>query len=184
MHNGNGKEDHGEHNGGAHCTSWPLRLFAPPACCALELARVALCRRDLFDLSLPDPLRCHLKCLSEARHNPLLRKGALGTSSSSCVAMKKSGYIKHLPQTLLICGAACSVLLLFAMMFSGSPSDSSAAQASKPAPPSICFNIYGYNECPWFRRARCIAEEFKKDRPDVDLRGGGSYTLEELTRVV
>src|SRR5689334_31580 len=45
------------------------------------------------------------------------------------------------------------------------------------APPvdasSICFHVHGYTECPWFRRARCVANEFRQTRLDVNVQAEG-----------
>lgn len=80
-------------------------------------------------------------------------------------------YARLIPLFLFALAASLAVYLFMQL----SAMQRQAAVAASPAEgQGICYHIYGYNECPWFKRARCVAKEFQQTNPSVSVAGEGA----------
>ena len=90
-----------------------------------------------------------------------------------------SAYLRRLPLPLLLVTISLGVsLLLFSRLMSLASQQPSQEPVAET--PQHCYHIYGYLECPWFRRAGCVANEFQKATPGVTLGGKGTQLLSAL----
>lgn len=80
-------------------------------------------------------------------------------------------YVHYFPLFLFFLAACLSVFLFYELL---SMQNTSTPAPAVPELPSRCFHIYGYNECPWFRRAQCVAKEFQQAYSDTKIAGNGN----------